>query len=71
MLNVPSKIVFSCPINKNVDRRVGGKFRISRIKTTDIVNHDNYLAHLFHVLSNGIELIENGRVFWSFKSNAG
>src|ERR1700730_17189706 len=71
VLNVPREIVFSCPINKSVDWRVGRKFRISRIKTTYIVNHYNYFTHSRNIPPNHSKLIDNGCVLRSFKSNAG
>ena len=70
VLNVPSEIVYSCPINKKVDWWVGRKFRILRIKTTYIVNHYNYRTHIDNIISNYRKLINNGCVLWSFKSNA-
>ena len=70
VLNVPGKIVFFCPIHKNVDRWVGGIFRISRIKAAYIVNHYNYFIHLCNMPPNSGKLIENGSLLWPFISNA-
>jgi hypothetical protein len=59
VLNVPSKIVCSRPINKKVDRWVGRKFRILGIKTAYIVHHYNDFTHLSHIPFNSSKLIDN------------
>ena len=59
VLNVPSKIVFSCPIDKNVDWWVGRIFRILGIKTAYIVHHCSDFTHLSHIPFNSSKLIDN------------
>jgi hypothetical protein len=70
VLNVPAEIVFSCPINENIDWRVGGKFPISRIKATHIVNNHHYFTHFFHVHSDRRKLIDNRCFLRPFKRDA-